>query len=189
MKVRTIAALVMALLFSVGSASASSIGVYFAADGSDCDATVAAFSQLNWYVLAHLYGDAGTAGLTGTEFRVANVPGAWFHTITASPAANTVLGNLFTGTNVAFAGCQPGPWVLLYSVSTFAVSALPAMDWQVLAHSTPSNPDFNCPLIVLCDAPVYTKICVPGGEAFVNGGTCNIGVAPATWSQVKQMFN
>ncbi len=188
MKVRIIASLVMALLFSVGTASASSIGVYFAADGSDCDATVAPYSQVNWYVLAHLYRDGAVDGMTGAEFRVANVPSAWFNTVTPTPAANTVLGNLFTGTNVAFAGCQPGPWVLLYTVNTFAVSALGPMDWQVLAHSTPSNPDFNCPLLVFCDAPVYTKICVSGGEAFVNGGTCTVGVAPATWSSVKSMY-
>ena len=48
MKVRIIASLVLALMFAVGTANASSIGVYFAADGSDCDATAAAFGPLNW---------------------------------------------------------------------------------------------------------------------------------------------
>ena len=189
MKVRIIASLVLALMFAVGSASASSIGVYFAGDGSDCDATAAPFTPLGWYVLAHLYGDAGIDGLTGAEFRVSGVPGAWFHTITANPAANTVLGNLFSGTNVAFPGCMPGPWVLLYTVSTFPTAPSGPMTWQVLAHSVPSSPLFNCPLIVFCDAPVYSKICVPGGEAFVNGGPCTVGVAPATWSEVKSLFN
>ncbi len=190
MKVRIIASLVMALLFSVGTASASSIGVYFAADGSDCDATAAAYTPLNWYVLAHLYQDGAATGMTGAEFRVSGVPTAWFHTITANPTASAVLGNLFTGTNIAWAGCQTGPFVTLYSVSTFPTATPTAeMDWQILAHTTPSNPSFNCPVLVMCDAPVYTMVCVSGGEAFLNGRPCTVGVNPSTWTQVKTLFN
>lgn len=189
MKVRIIASLVMALMFAVGSANASSIGVYFAADGSDCDGTAAPYSPLGWWVIAHLYGDIMADGITGAEFRVSGVDGTWFHTITANPAANTVLGNLFSGTNVAFPGCMPGPWVLLYTVSTFPTS-VPAGEivWKVMAHNNPSNPLYNCPLLVGCDAPVYTKICVSGGEAFLNGRPCTVGVDQTTWSQVKSLY-
>ena len=191
MKVRIIASLVMALLFAVGTANASSIGIYFAADGSDCDATAAAYTPLNWWVLAHIYGgDLEGGGMTGAEFRVSGVPGAWFHTITPNPAAATVLGALFTGTNVAFAACQNGPWVLLYTVSTFPTSAPTGeMIWQVLAHGVPSNPTFNCPVLVACDAPYYTMHCVPGGEAFLNGRPCTVGVDAKTWTEVKSLFN
>jgi hypothetical protein len=189
MKVRIIASLVMALCLGIGTANASSIGIYFAADGSDCDFTAAAFQQFTWYVLVHTYGDAAVDGITSAEFRVDGVPASWFNNIAANPAANTVLGNLFTGTNIAFPVCQPGPWILLYTVSSLPLAAPTPMTWKVLQHTSPSSPDFLCPLITRCDVPVYTKLCVSGGEAFVNNGSCTVGVAPATWTQVKSLFN
>jgi hypothetical protein len=108
MKVRAIASLVMALCLAVGSASASSISVYFAADGSDCDTTVpAAFSSVNVWILADLYGDEATGGITGAEFRVDGWPASWFGAPTRNPAANIDVGNpLLGGTNIAFPTCQ-----------------------------------------------------------------------------------
>jgi hypothetical protein len=189
MKVRIIASLVLALCLGIGTANASSIGIYFAADGSDCDYTAGMYQMFTWYVLVHTYGDAAVDGITSAEFRVDGVPGSWFNNISSNPAANTVLGNLFTGTNIAFPGCMPGPWVLLYTVSSLPTAPPTAMTWKVLMHSTPSNPDFLCPLVTRCDIPVYTKLCVSGGEAFLNGLPCTVGVAPTTWSHVKSLFN
>jgi hypothetical protein len=42
--------------------------------------------------------------------------------------------------------------------------------------------------VTLCDAE-FTKLCVAGGEAFVNRSIpCNVGVEPATWTQVKGLY-
>ena len=89
MKVLAIASLVMALYLAVGSANASSISVYFSADGSDCDLYIPVpFTPVNLWILAGLYGDAAIGGITGAEFRVDGWPASWFGTPVRSPAAN-----------------------------------------------------------------------------------------------------
>lgn len=190
MKLRVIA-LALAVTFAASAASAASISLFFDAAGTDCDYTVPAlYTPVNLYILA-LLGGPSADGMTGAEFRVLNWPVAWFANITANPAANTVLGSIWTGANIAFPGCQPGSAgkVLLYSVSGFATSAVGETYLTVVQHYTPSNPNFPCPLLVLCDSPVYTKVCVSGGVAILNGRTCQIAVEPTSWSNVKALYN
>jgi hypothetical protein len=189
MKLRAIA-LALAISLAAGAASAASIGVYFDTAGTDCDYSVGMYQPVNFYVLAQL-GGASADGVTGAEFRILNWPGSWFANITANPAANTVLGNLWTGTNIAFSACQPGASgvVLLYSVGGLATSLVGETYLTVAQHFTPSNPSFPCPLVTLCDAPVYTKSCVSGGVAILNGRSCQIGVESTSWSHVKGLYN
>jgi len=195
MKVRVIASLVTALCLAfTGTAFASSVGVFFAADGSDCDASNAS-GPFTYYIGAVLNADAAAGGITGAEFRVANAPqqaDGWFMTPVRNPAANLDVGNpTAEGTNIAFPVCSPNPpapFLLLFTVSGFA-STSPVRAMKVERHTNPSNPNFPCPLVVLCDAPVFTKLCVPGGEAFLNGGVCTVGVEDKSWSSVKSLFN
>jgi hypothetical protein len=191
MKVRVIATLVMALCLAFGSANASSIGVFFAQDGSDCDNTNAPNSPITWYLSAVLGGDAGAGGITGAEFRMDGTPSGWFITPTRNPNANIDVGSPLTGgTNIAFPSCQAGAngIVLLFTCSGFATTN-PSGYFSVLRHNNPSSPDFPCPLLVLCDAPVFTKICVPGGQGIINGGNCTVGVEQKSWSSVKSLYN
>jgi hypothetical protein len=177
------------MLSLAGPASASSIGIFFAADASDCDATHASFSSLEMYVIALLSGDAAVDGITGAEFRLDGVPSDWFHSVTYNPAASVSLGNPLTGgCNIGFPTCQPGPMVLLYTINSFATTSVSNLTYHIDRHTNPTNPFFQCPLLVLCDVPVYSKICVTGGTAFVNGGSCTVGVKPASWSQIKSMY-
>lgn len=192
MKVRVIASLVLALCLAVGSASASSIGVFFAPDGSDCDATIGGFSSGTFHILGILGGDAAAGGVTGVEFRLVGVPGGWFLTPTVNPVFNTVVGtSLAIGYNLASASCQAGSGGVLnlFSISYFATTAEPPSYWGIDRHTNPSNPQFPCPLMVLCDPPVYTKLCVGGGEARVNGGPCTVGVEETSWSTLKSLYN
>jgi len=192
MKVRVIASLVMALCLSVGSASASSIGVYFAADGSDCDADgVVPFAPFFTYVVGVLGGDAASTGLSGAEFRLDGIDPAWFNTITPNPISNLALGNPTTGgCNIAFPGCMRGPNVLLYTIQSLALAPVAGRVLAIRQHTVPSNPNFLCSLVTLCDGPVFTKLCVSGGEAFLNlQRPCTVGVEQKSWSQVKSMFN
>jgi hypothetical protein len=189
MKLRAIA-LALAITLAAGAASAASIGIFFDTAGTDCDYTVGMYQPINFYVMAVL-GGASADGITGAEFRVLNWPGSWFANIAANPAANTVLGNLWNGTNIAFPACQPGAGglVLLYSVAGLATSVVGETYLTVAQHFSPSSPQFPCPLFTLCDVPVYTKVCVSGGVAIVNGRQCVIGVAPSSWSHVKGLYN
>ena len=189
MKVRVIASLVMALCLTVGSANASSIGVFFAPDASDCDGTAAPFVPFFTYVIALLGGDAAAGGITGAEFRLDGIDPTWFNTVTPNPASNVSIGNPITGgVNIAFPSCQGGTQVLLYTIQSVALNPIPARTLQIDRHTTPPNPNFQCPLVTLCDAE-FTKVCVPGGTAFLNGGPCNIAVEEKTWSKVKGLYN
>jgi len=51
--------------------------------------------------------------------------------------------------------------VLLYSVNVIPFAdTTPYYVLDIEAHSTPSSPNFPCPLFNLCDAPVFTLRCV-----------------------------
>jgi hypothetical protein len=190
MKVRAIAPLALALALVAGTASAASIGLFFDTVGGTCSASVPPFAPFNMYILA-LQGGPSAGGITGVEFRVDGMPGGWFATPTKNAAFGTELGNPLTGgVNLASATCQSGPGgvLLLYSISGFATSAVSNQYLSVQRHTNPSNPNYLCPLMVLCDIPVYTKVCVNGGVAIINGGQCTVGVEPASWSAVKALY-
>jgi len=197
MKVRVIASLVTALCLAfTGSAFASSIGVFFAADGSDCDAAQPGPMPFTYYICAVLGGDAAAGGITGAEFRVDGAPGTadgWFMSANPNPASNVAIGNpvdpVIRGCNIAFPSCQSAGVVLLYTITGFASGVVANRTMTVDRHIMPTNPQFPCSLLVLCDAPVFTKICVLGGQAFLNGGVCTVGVEETSWSSVKGLFN
>ena len=190
MKLRVIATLVLALGLAA-SASAQSIGVYWDQAGATCSTTQPAGTQGTMYILATL-GGATVGGITGAEFRVDNFPASWFANTAPAPAANVTIGQPLTGgCNIAFPTCQPGAGgvVLLYSVTYFAIDLQPTRVVSVLRHSTPSNINFQCPLVTLCDPPVYTKVCVTGGQGIINGGNCTVAVEQRSWSGVKSLYN
>src|SRR5262249_4021540 len=123
--------------------------VSFAADGSDCATQVPPFTPFSFY--AGVLANNDVLGITGAEFRIANVDPTWFSTVTPNPAANLSLGSpIGPGANIAFPVCQsvlPGQFVLLYSIQSFAISTITPRDLQIVQHSTPSNPSFQCPLV------------------------------------------
>lgn len=196
MKVRVIASLVTALCLAfTGTAFASSIGIFFTNDGSDCDSPQAV-GPFTYYIGAVLMGDAAAGGMTGAEFRVDGSPGmgeGWFMSANSEAPLTSVGNPILGGGNIAFATCQGDDehqgFRLLYTVTGFASTVINNRTLKVERHTTPSNPSFPCPLLVLCDSPVFTKLCVPGGEGFVNGGVCTVGVEQKSWSSVKGLFN
>ena len=190
MKLRVIATLVAALALGVGSASAQSIGLYFDPGAATCSSTTVMFTPGTMYVLAILSGgDAG--GITGAEFRMDGFPNAWFPSANAHAGATTVGSPLTGGTNIAFlCDAGTGGLVTLYTINYFVTSALSDLTVTVNRHTTPSNANFMCPLVTLCDAPAFSARCSRNGEAFINhaGPGCLVGVEPATWSHVKSLY-
>ncbi len=44
--------------------------------------------------------------------------------------------------------------------------------------------------LALCNTPVFTKLCVPGGEAYLNNSkNCEVAVTRETWTRVKLLFD
>jgi hypothetical protein len=82
-----------------------------------------------------------------------------------NPVSNVQLGNPFAGgCNMAFPACQTGTngIVLLYTVQLAAPpSGVPHYVLTVTRHQTPSGLNFPCPLVIKCDGPVFSKVCLP----------------------------
>jgi len=191
MKLRVIATLVAVLAFGVGSASAQSIGIFSDLGSASCNINAPLYTPTDFYINV-----IGSAGLTGAEFQVVHSMGIGVDiliTPTANPVANVDLGNPMTGgCNIAFPGCQAGPSINLYTVSATVLNAANVTDvfMVVDGHTSPSNANFDCSLINLCDAPAFTSFCVAGGGAWMNSQTdCNVAVEDKTWGEVKNLFN
>jgi hypothetical protein len=198
MKPRTLIALVGLICLAVAPAHGSSIGVFFAPDGSDCDANVQIFTPVNWYILANLYGDAASAGITGAEFSQHGTPSGWIVSWTANPAANVNIihpGGIEVGASIAFPTCQTaiGGVVLLYTANGFAMSQVGPTCLWIDAHQSPIvQPAFPCLNVFLCDSPTFTRLCVNGGagtiNASCNGPSCSVGLQPAPWTKIKSLY-
>jgi hypothetical protein len=194
MKLRVIATLVAVLAFGVGSASAQSIGIFADPGSSSCN--ISGASVITFYVNVIGAGALSPAGVTGAEFRLdvpwgpADAAGVFE---TPNPAATVNVGSsILTGKNIAFPSCQGGPSIGLYTVTVLVANPLAFDDIvvSILEHSSPSNANFVCPVVNQCDAPAFTAVCVPGGQAFINGqGDCTVAVQEKTWSEVKNLFN
>lgn len=213
MKTSMISLLLVASLTSSAGAVDGQIVIAFDAGGGTCSAVVPCNCQQNIYVLGLLEG-ASVGGITGAEYSVQIGPNnspdpGWLFSETFDPAALVIGGGAFNppdnaarGVNVAWPGCQQGTGrhVLLETVRAlnFGCAAI-GPQLLVVKHSRPSNQFFQCPLFVLCDAPVYTKVCVgftsqcqnpeppfpnnatcsTGGQGFLNPvQTCNFQIQP-----------
>ena len=193
MKLRVIATLVAVMAFGAGSASAQSIGIFADLGSASCNITAAPFGAVNFYINVVGSGALVTGGVTGAEFQVLHdFEAGTILTPAANAASNVALGNPMTGgCNIAFPACQNGVSINLYSVQlVFLQNTNITASMIVDAHTTPSNVNFACSLVNLCDGPVFTAVCLSGGEAFVNGSdNCTVAVEDVTWGEVKNLFN
>lgn len=206
--------------------SNGTIGIYADGAGASCAIQAAAGVPALAHVLMTLGGETAT-GITGAEFRIEigapagyffiwNGNGALFNTIIGSPIDDTPANpDDPKGCNMAAATCQPndhtpaaGDKVLLGTIQILNFGAGLPCDLIVKRKTPPSNPTLaDCPLVTLCDAPVFTKACLsaqpsslpPGtGEAkhFIatlnkapGAGSCGfVGVEQKTWSSMKSLF-
>ena len=173
---------------------AQTIGVYFDQAATDCDGVIPQFTLTRLYVCAVLGGEAA-GGITGAEFRIDGFPpaGQWFgNWIPPIQCDLGCLGQPHTGgTNVAWPSCQQGTngVVLLGSLEVVAFVDPGPVHLVVREHSNPSNSNFACPLVTLCDNQ-FTRVCVTGGEAMVGGVlSCpTVGVAESAWSGIKALY-
>jgi hypothetical protein len=231
------AAVALSVLASIPTqASDGDVRLFF--DPNQCSGTIPCGETRQLFVYVEL-GGATSSGITGVEFGTRlGMDGAadagWLFAEAFSPGATVALGtgafsppdqNVVVppryrrrGANVAWGSCQTGDGGLVH-VETVNVTNLgcgPAeLRLLVTSHDTPRNAFFQCPLAVLCDAPVYTKVCLGGdvvpcpnpdapggppahcstsGEAVINPventlSPCRItAVEPATWSGVKSLY-
>jgi len=189
---RSIAALVFALCPASAPrfASASCIALSKQSGVVDCRAVIAPpFMAGTLYVLAALFADDAVAGITGAEFRIEGFPASWFTSAVLNPAWTATGDPLGTGCSVAMPSCQGGPGssnlVLLYTLTYFPTD-MAVHIVNVVTSSPPADPLFDCPVVKMCNGDRY---CVTGGYFWFNDfGPCEVGLQPATWSQVKALY-
>lgn len=183
---RQLIAFLLVTLMSSG-ARASYIGVMFDTTSYTHEACAAPMVPLRGYIVAALGGDVAAAGIAGAEFRLEGLDPSWTSTATPSPAANLVFGDpLAGGCQIAFPTCQSPDVVILYTLDIIAPTVIQDMTLTVRAHQNPSNPNFACPVVPLCNAPVFTKICVADADAWVR--PCPVSVRAVSWSTVRALY-
>jgi hypothetical protein len=156
---------------SLGQAGDGFVGIYEDAAGTQPCSQIPPWSGKTLYVVASLAG-ASASGVTGAEFRVeVTNPSGWFVSY-AAPNGSTPLGNPMdiepanpddgSGLTIAFSDCRVPDAAGKVTLGTIAIYNAGASSTLLLVkrHSTPSNASYPCPLFVLCDAPVYSKVCM-----------------------------
>jgi hypothetical protein len=138
-----------------------------------CNVTIPCECRARMFVWARLSGESA-GGITGVEYRievgdVREDPGWVF--IETFNSGLTILGTgaLNPGDSnprgivAAWSSCQTGEFgqILLETVDIFNMGCDTTEKRLRVARADPaSNPFYQCPLFVLCDGPVFTKVCV-----------------------------
>lgn len=197
------------------------IAVFGDAAGTDCCVDLPPGIATTLHVIA-VTGGQSASGLTGAEFRIEVWPpdlGALL-AFTPSPNANVTLGNPIdnssapgdgSGLNLAFPTCQKqagaaGDHIELGTLLAYNVTG--EHELRVKKHNHPSSPAMTAPLLVLCDAPVYTLVPLTllDGDAalvgqepmsfrtLVNSASCSgascgaVSVQDRSWSAMKDLY-
>jgi hypothetical protein len=180
----------------ISHAGNGAIGIFTDTNASACDLRVSPGRTTTFYVV--LAPDGTTrGGITGVEFQIDASKASGYLVMGELPMSNVTiqLGSAFSGgMNLVWAEC----------VSQLT---LPILNFQILntgggitdapllvgAHSDAArrNPLFDCPLVTLCDAPVFSLVCITGGAGILNSSfevTCGSGAQRQKWSRVKALF-
>ena len=172
------------------------IGIFFDPEGTQCQGVIEPGSIDTVYVVARLgESDDSRCGIAGAEFRFAGIPPTWH----PSPVLNPEflgIGNPFgQGVTMVAAHCKrpASGVVLLFTVLVRADAPAANLTFTIENRDPPTNPAFRCPLLLACDDPIFTKICVEGQPCFVNFTTARkcptpLAVENATWSLIKELY-
>jgi hypothetical protein len=167
------------------------VGVYFDPAGTQCSGTIPGGTVGKVYVVAKLAGPTA-GGIAGAEFRFEGMPSAWEAYSVPDPQI-LALGDPFADGVVMGFECKSAQEhaVLLYTVIVFAHDDISDVLFQILMRSPPLSS--QCPLLLTCDAPVFTKYCVEGLPCFVNSRktppcATPLAVQSASWSVVKGLY-
>jgi hypothetical protein len=175
------------------AAADRTIGVYFDAEGTQCHGTIHPGTLGTIYVLAKL--DPGAPGINGAEFRFVGVPESWQVSTIVNPNVLSFGDPFGIGVGLAFFGCQrpASGVVLIFKALVVALAEESDITFSIENRDPPSNPGFRCPLIIECDEPNFSKLCVEGVPCTVNAsrpGPCPVTTAATetSWSAMKEIY-
>jgi hypothetical protein len=185
--------IVLATVLTASSCLAGSIGIYSEPDGMGCSVTIPQGGSAIVYVVGHTSAaDPFGGGIDSGEFRIVGLPAGWTTSVTHAPAISVVIGNAFgDGVNLGWMMSQSGT-IPMFSVQLTATSQVSNVVLQIVKHVHPAPPfgyPTTCPWFhYSCDAPCdVSGFCVDSVDRVING-VCAVGIEPATWSGVRQMY-
>lgn len=184
-------------------ASAQYIGLFTDPGATSCVAQVGHNPRVDLHVIAVLEGSV--TEMAGAQFLISGVPATWTpENVLWVPDVGSALslGNpLFStpahperaGVNIAFYDCAGSSTNRRVSLGRVVLLGPPTEDNVHLRVSWFDlvPPDPNCPFVVTCDAPIYSKVCVGGGEIVLNGdapSSCQVAIEENTWTNVKSLY-
>jgi hypothetical protein len=184
--------------------SAQYIGIFRDAEATSCSASPGSTPWIDLHVVAVLGGNVHE--MTAAQFKIDGIPPNWSPaTVLWVPnsAAGLVMGNpMFLGAhhpetpgvNIAFATCQSGnegAHVPLGRVVLLGAHTPENVRLRVAGFKlVPTEP--GCPMLLFCDFPTFTPVCVRGGEFVLNGpepdSCAPMALDEKTWSGVKSFY-
>jgi hypothetical protein len=166
----------LAPLPSTAQTSNGSIGIFADPTGEETTLFLPQGVASTLYIVARLDGDSAI-GLLGAEFRITGMPDSWVVGSVPNPLAAVSLGDPFSVTgggnwraNIAFSTCMgtEDGTVVLYTVTVLPTTQVSDQVLSVEAGAPPSNPNYDTPLVNICDPPLYTVVPVDGRTAVIN---------------------
>jgi len=184
-------------------ASAQYIGLFTDANATTCVAQVGPNPRVDLHVIAVLEG--GVTEMAGAQFLITGAPAAWTPENVlwvpdvgsaislGNPLFPTPLHPATAGVNVAFSSCVGSPTNRRVPLGRVVLLGPPTEDNVHLRVSWFDlvPPDPNCPFVLACDAPIFSMVCVGGGEIVLNGdapSSCQVAVEENTWTNVKALY-
>jgi hypothetical protein len=197
-----VAALATALPSS--NAEAQSIGAFTDPTATSCGFQVQPFVPTYFHIVAAI-GPQACVGIQGAEFRIDGFPAGWIAVPNADPRLpiGPDPGNPFEeGARLLFMSCQTSELGLVPLMTLFVLPTSPVSEQMltVTAHGATEHPEFQCPLVILCDSPTFTVLYTNGLLARINSTywCCQfecmfppcppIAVEATTWSGVKAIY-
>jgi len=178
---------------TIANGNTGSVGLYFDERGQVCSGTIRPDHPDTVFVVAKMAG-MSACGLAGAEFRFRGIPDSWMTYPVATPDILAIGDPLADGVTMGFECKRPETGaIVLYTVLVLAAEEVDNLEFRIEHRNPPADPDFDCPLLVLCDYPAFTMLCVDGFTCNVNATEPRLcatptGVEAKTWSGIKTLF-
>jgi hypothetical protein len=174
------------------------LGLFFDDRGQDCSTTLATGRTATLWVLLLPEGDT-RGGINGAEFSIdtSGAPGYVFSKEEVRLPNGFYVGGPAVGSGliiVSTSGCERGAPIPLMRLQVQNVGGGRDGVVSIAPKDPPSNREFPCPLVLLCDSPAFTKVCMeigPKNIAVLNPSgaiPCGIAAEDSEWGAVKELY-
>ncbi len=182
----------------VSSAHAQSngvLGIYFDDRASKCSDTFTTGMSRTLWVMLLAEGDT-RGGISGAEFRIVATGATGYsfsgETIVLPNGFAVGTSALEDGLNVVSTrGCENRLPLPILKLTVLNLSGGQDATLEIAEKIPPSHRDFPCPLVTLCDNPVFTKVCITPDRAVLNpSGSLRCGIASeqSDWGRIKELY-